>query len=62
MHNSSDREKSEEHNFTNMFGSVLNDVAVCNAVALQQQGPGFDFWPTVFLLGIFMFSLCMYEF
>jgi len=33
--------------------------AVGITVALQQEGPGFDFQPGVFLHGVCMFFLCM---
>ncbi|MEQ2291497.1 hypothetical protein AMECASPLE_013944 [Ameca splendens] len=33
--------------------------AVGSTVALQQEGPGVDSWPGVFLHGVCMFSPCM---
>ncbi|MED6245428.1 hypothetical protein ATANTOWER_002988 [Ataeniobius toweri] len=37
----------------------LHGGAVGSAVALQQEGPGFDSQPGVFLHGVCMFSPCM---
>ncbi|MEQ2288518.1 hypothetical protein AMECASPLE_023410 [Ameca splendens] len=37
----------------------LHGGAVGSTVALQQEGPGFDSQPGVFLHGVYMFSPCM---
>ncbi|MED6259638.1 hypothetical protein ATANTOWER_027002 [Ataeniobius toweri] len=44
----------------NLLG--LHGGAVDSTVALQQEGPGFDSWPGVFLHGVCVFSPCMRRF
>ncbi|MED6233585.1 hypothetical protein ATANTOWER_013737 [Ataeniobius toweri] len=45
-----------------MFVPGVHGGAVGSTVALQQEAPGFDSWPGVFLHGVCMFSPCMCRF